>query len=128
MFPSIFVLPESSSIWLTIQAYIVLFFALALRFMRVRIFAAVLFGILLLGQRSDALMAVPGGCGTMCMAQMGLWGSPWYGPGIYAYPYMPYPYTYWQNPSYAMLPPWYGSCVNCMPYPMVPRAIQSLDK
>jgi hypothetical protein len=107
MFPSLLVQPEVTAISPYV-AYLILSFGFLLARFK-KIVACVFLAAILIAPSASAFMYIPGGCGTMCMAQQQQWGPPMFFPGAYMYPPLMPPWMFYGNPTsmYQMMPPWY---------------------
>src|SRR4051812_7259167 len=108
MFPSLLAQPETTLLTPFLVYSVLTFGTLLFHFKK--IILSICLCVILITPTASAFMYVPGGCGTQCMAQSRVWGQPTYYPSVYAYPYMPSPWMFYQNPMsyYPMLPPWYA--------------------
>lgn len=107
MFPSLLVQPEVTAFSPFLAYFILSFGFLIARLKKVLVLAFL--AAILISPAASAFMAIPGGCGTMCMAQQQQWGMPMFYPGAYMYPQLTPPWMFYGNPTsfYQMMPPWY---------------------
>ncbi len=100
IFPSLFANVETGMIS-QMSVYLVLAFSFIInKFRKLLLFAFLLGCTGYFGQKIFALMYVPGGCGTLCMANKNYYGVPWGGNPVYLYPNMPFHSLYGPTPYY----------------------------